>query len=149
MTPSEASLANLTPDAAVKHGLYTEAGKAAVEAATGPYIDALTKSAPWVAVQWSASELRAWAFAEAEAEAWRQHLMTTGMTDAAGEPRGALDALHRAEGRAAKFRANLGLNPRAFAQLHKAMAEAGADDDSLDAIKAEGRRIIEGSGGPG
>jgi hypothetical protein len=66
-----------------------------------------------------------------------------GLLDDDGEPHGFLDELHRAETRAAKRRADLGLTPRAWASLLKAMADSGGDEDALDKLRTEGRRILE------
>lgn len=73
---------------------------------------------------------------------WR-HLVEVGSLDGKGRPVPALDAWSRAETRAAGLRANLGLSPRAFSQLVKALGESGGDGNALGKLKAEGRRIIE------
>ena len=159
-----AQLANLAPPfaegntAAVTHGIYSEEGRAAVEALVAPYVEAVVARAPWVASEAFAAELRAWAYAEAEAEAWRQHLSQVGFADGKGKVRPACEALHRAEIRAGKLRSNLGLSPMAHARLIGVMqvptipSISGVPrtpemeavlDKVLQQVDSEGRRLWE------
>lgn len=103
----------------------------------------LVEVAPWCARPVFQAEVQAWAWAEAEVVLLRKHMDTVGLLDEEGQPLGFTDELHRAETRAAKRRADLGLTPRAWAQLLKAMADSGGDEDALEKLKAEGQRILE------
>lgn len=107
----------------------------------------LTEAAPWCARPVFAAEVQAWAWAEAEVVLLRRHMDTVGPLTEEGEPAGFLSELHRAETRAAKRRADLGLTPRAWAHLLKAMADTGGDEDALEQLKATGREIIEAAEG--
>lgn len=149
MTPTEASLANLEPftdgnGAALTHGAYSAGTVAPI---ADKLVAELTDLAPWAARPVFAAAVHAWAWAEAQAHLLRAWLDQVGPLDDEGEVRGFMEELHRAESRAASRRAELGLNPKAWAALVRDMAQAGGDQDALDALKAEGRRILDGSGG--
>lgn len=148
-----ASVANLTPVGpanalARKHGSYREAE-------VGPLAEALmlevAEQAPWAARPEFDGEVRALARAQAEAELLWRHVCEVGVVDGKGKPRPALAALHRAETRAAKLRASLGLNPRALTQLLASLGEAGADGDALAAAARAGMEMLRarevGAGG--
>jgi hypothetical protein len=126
--------------AALTHGGYSAA-------VLQPIADGLAAElvvvAPWCAREVFVASVQAWAWAEAEVQVYRRFMTEHGPLDADYEPRGFLDALHRAETRAAKQRAELGLSPRAWASLLKAMQESGGDEDALAKLREEGRRIIE------
>ena len=127
--------------AAVKHSLYSEEGRAAVAELVGPYVESMTEVATWL--QWMpfAPEVRAWAFAEAEAEAWRQYLARVGFMDEDGTPRAGADALNRSETRAARLRSNLGLSPGAYAKMVAASVDQDAGGDAAERIKASARQV--------
>jgi hypothetical protein len=112
-----------------------------------PIVERLTAEvadvAPWTRRPAYAGEVKSWAWSEARCVVLREWVDEHGVlsdegTLAAGE-------LARAESRAATARDRLGLSPLALAKLLGAFtsAPAGTDDDALEALKAEGRRIVE------
>jgi hypothetical protein len=104
----------------------------------------LVRVAPWTASPAYASELQAWAWSEARCRVLRAYedehgLLSDEGASAAGE-------LHRAETRAASARANLGIGgPLALARVLGALSTTTGDsgEDSLEQLRAEGRRIVE------
>lgn len=103
--------------------------------------------APWSARPAYAGEVKSWAWAEARCAVLRSWIDQHGVLS----DEGALAAgeLARAESRASSARDRLGLSPLALAKLLGAFtsAPAGTDDDALEALKAEGRRIVEARAG--
>lgn len=137
--------ANLAPPyergnaAARRHGAYREME-------VGPLAEALVlemaEQAPWAARPAFDGEVLACARAQAEAELLWRHVVEVGpVVD--GLPNPCLEALHRAETRASKLRANLGMNPRAWATLIKELATSSGDADTYEALVAEGLRMQE------
>ena len=142
------SLANLRPvgsgnDLARKHGAFREAEIAPLAEVL---VAELVETAPWISRPCFDGEVLAAARAQAMADLLWRHLSSEGPLDGKGRPLPALEAWHRAESRAASLRSNLGLSPRAFAQLVRALSESGGDEDALERLKAEGRRIFEAAG---
>lgn len=126
--------------AALRHGARSErmvrpiADRLAAELAT---------AAPWATQPAFAAEVQAWAWAEARCVLLRAWLDEHGLLDDEGEPRPAAGELARAEASASKARANLGLSPRAWAQLRAAMAAGDHGDDGLAALEAVGRAMAQ------
>ena len=104
----------------------------------------LVEAAPWCQRPAFTAEARSWAWAEARCVVLREWTDQHGLLSdeallAAGE-------LARAETRAASARDRLGLNPMSMARLMATISQASAGtegDDALEALKAEGRRIVE------
>lgn len=124
----------------LRHGAYSPRS---ISPVAGGLVAELVGQAPWLARPAFAAEVQAWAWAEAEVVLLRRHMDEVGLLDAEGEPLGFTEELHRAETRAAKRRADLGLSPRAWAQMLRAFSTSGGDADLLEELKAEGRRIVE------
>ncbi len=105
----------------------------------------LVAIAPWVGQPAFAAEVTAWAHAEARCRLMRAWLDANGLWDDNGEPRSTLSMLDRAEARAAALRANLGLNPAAWAKLLASLTTASATEPAkgLDELRAVGRAILE------
>jgi hypothetical protein len=104
----------------------------------------IVEVAPWTARPAFRAAVRAWAVAEAMCELYRQHF-DDGVFDSAGEPRAGLVQWDRAEARASKLRAELGLTPQSLAKLLgtlTSVATAGGYEDGLTALKAEGQRML-------
>ena len=101
--------------------------------------------APWCARPTYGPTVAAWARVEAQLQLVMSWLDEHGPLDDHGEPRPATTLLARLESQAQSLRAELGLSPLALAKLLGAFtsAPAGTDDDALEALKAEGRRIVE------
>lgn len=112
-----------------------------------PIVERLTAEladvAPWSRRPAYAGEVKAWAWAEARCVVLRDWIDEHGVLSEKGML--AAGELARAEARAASGRDRLGLSPLALAKLLGAFnaAPAGTDDDRLEALKAEGRRIVE------
>ncbi|MCU1451933.1 MAG: hypothetical protein JWN46_79 [Acidimicrobiales bacterium] len=129
-------------DAALVHGAWSRRRTAPIEAAA---LDHLAAAAPWTASDAFAGARASWAHAEAQAELLRADLDKHGMFDDEGEERAAVRSLDRVEGRLAKLREALGLTPRALGQLlatAASVATATGDAASLEALKAEGRKVL-------
>ncbi len=105
----------------------------------------LADSAPWTAGPSHAATVAAWSWAEAQATLLRAWLDEHGLLTAEGEPRPAAALLDKVDKRAANLRAELGLSPMALAKLLTAVSglTAEAATSGLDALRAEGRRIVE------
>ena len=89
------------------------------------------------------SAVSAWAEAEARALLLREWIANQGMFGDDGEPRGTvLKWLNAFEGRARELRRDLGLDPRADAELAKTRAEAHHAAADLDAVRAAGREAL-------
>lgn len=126
----------------LKHGART---KRIIQPLADAMAAELVSVAPWTARPAFAAEITSWAWAESMCAVLRAWISEHApMSDegllAAGE-------LARAETRAATARDRLGLNPLALAKLLGAVGSAvtaGADgSDALEALKAEGARIVE------
>lgn len=109
----------------------------------------LPEVAPWCSRSTYAPAVAAWARVEAQLQLVMAWLDDHGPLDDDGEPRPATALLARLESQAQSLRAELGLSPLALAKLLGAFTSAPActDDDALEALKAEGRRIVEARAG--
>lgn len=105
----------------------------------------LADSAPWTAGASHRATVSAWSWAEAQASVLRSYLDEHGVLDEEGEPRPAAALLDKVEKRATNLRGELGLSPLALAKLLTAVSGLTADAATagLDALRAEGRRIVE------
>ncbi len=116
-----------------------------------PIVDQLTgelaEVAPWTRRPAYAGEVKSWAWSEARCVVLRDWVDQHGVLSEEGAL--AAGELARAESRAATARDRLGLSPLALAKLLGAFSSApsGTDDDALEALKAEGRRIVEARAG--
>lgn len=105
----------------------------------------LAAIAPWTASEAFTGARRSWAWAEAQAALLRTHVDTYGPFDAEGQETGASKLLDAVEKRLDRARAGLGLQPMALAKLMAgaaAVANATGDTDSLEALAAEGARLL-------
>jgi hypothetical protein len=102
---------------------------------------------PWCSRATYGAAVAGWARVEAQLQLVAAWLDEHGPLDSDGNPRPATGLLGRLESQAQSLRAELGLSPLALAKLLGAFtsAPAGTDDDALEALKAEGRAIIEAS----
>ncbi|HWL44216.1 MAG TPA: hypothetical protein VNQ73_14840 [Ilumatobacter sp.] len=128
-------------EAATKHG-------AGSQRKVGPIAEQLraelAASAPWTMGPAFAAAAAAWASAEAQCRLYRDYADQVGLLDADGTPRPFLAAWSKAESRAERQRARLGLDPAAWAQLHRTMtASPDGTANALDALRATGRQMIE------
>lgn len=104
----------------------------------------LLEVAPWCARPAFAALVQRWAWAEARCILLRHYLDEEGLLDEDGEPRPAVNELHRAEATAHKAAEKLALSPMDFMRLMNGMAAAkGADVDGVEALMREGRGIVE------
>jgi hypothetical protein len=102
--------------------------------------------APWTARPAFAATVAAWSKAEAQAQLVGNYLNANGLLDDEGTPRPATSLYAQAETRAANLRQQLGLTPLALAKLLQALAAVASisgDESSLEAVRAEGRRIAQ------
>lgn len=105
----------------------------------------LVEVAPWCGHPAFAAEVAAWAWEEARVRLLQAWVNEHGLLDEDSE--GALGQLERAQGRAARLRGNLGLNPMAWARvlaLSKTAEAAGAvgASDQVEALAAVGRELV-------
>ena len=100
--------------------------------------------APWCSRSTYGPVVAAWARVEAQLQLVMAWLDDHGPLDSDGHPRPATALLARLESQAQSLRAELGLSPLALPKLLAAFttAPAGTDDDALEVLKAEGRRIV-------
>jgi hypothetical protein len=128
--------------ASLKHGANSPrvVGPLAERLAAG-----LADDAPWTAGAAHVATVTAWSWAEAQASVLRAWLDEHGVIDDEGKPRPAAAFLDQVEKRAANLRAELGLTPLALAKLLTAVSglTSEAATAGLDALRAEGRRIVE------
>jgi hypothetical protein len=106
----------------------------------------LVTVAPWTARPAFTATVASWSKAEAQSQLLHAYLDDIGLLDEDGQPRPAVAMLDRTEIRAANLRQALGLTPLALAKLLQSLAAVAAsngDTGSLDAVRAEGRRIAE------
>ncbi len=107
--------------------------------------DEITSAAPWCASPAFRGAVGSWAWSEAQATLLRAYVEEHGMIDDEGEERPAVRTLDRVEGRLAKLRDQLGLSPAALGKLMQSAASVAAttgDQASVDALRAEGSRIL-------
>lgn len=102
--------------------------------------------APWCAVPAFMPEVRAWAWEEARVRLLQAWVNEYGLLDDRSE--GALGQLERAQGRAARLRQNLGLNPVAWSKVlaHAATAKAAGVEGAAEVVEqlaAVGRELTE------
>lgn len=107
---------------------------------------AIIQAAPWTASAAFTGARQSYAWAEGQAQLLRAYIDVHGMLDEEGEERSAVRSLDRVEGRLAKLRDQLGLNPTALSKLLATSAEvarATGDEATVEALAAEGRRILD------
>jgi hypothetical protein len=105
----------------------------------------IVELAPWCARPAFGPAVRAWAFAEGACELYRAWFSERGLFGADGKPLAGWERWNRAEARASKLRAELGLTPQALARLLGSLATVAAasgDVAGLAELKAEGHRIV-------
>ncbi len=130
----------------LRHGVYSaRTWKSLADAIASELLEV----APWCSRATYGSAVAAWARVEAQLQLVMAWLDEHGPLDADGHPRSATALLARLESQAQSLRAELGLSPLALAKLLGAFTSAptGTDDDALEALKAEGRRIVEARAG--
>ncbi len=107
----------------------------------------LVTVAPWTSRPAFAADIAAWANSEAQCRLLRAYIDEHGLLDGEGEPRSALGLLDKAESRAARLRQALGLSPMGLGRLLATLTAAARGTDEarteLDAVRAEGRRLVE------
>ena len=104
--------------------------------------EALTE-APWLGRPAFRYSVEAWAAVEAQSYLVNQWLDEHGLLDAKGRPHPATAYADRLHARASKLRSQLGLDPVVFARLLATFAGVAGGEDALEALKAEGRKLIE------
>jgi hypothetical protein len=126
----------------LQHGAYsTRTWKPLADAIAAE----LPEVAPWCSRPTYGAAVAAWARVEAQLQLVLAWLDEHGPLDADGEPRPATALLARLESQAQSLRAELGLSPLALAKLLGTFTSSpgGTDDDALEALRAEGRRIVD------
>jgi hypothetical protein len=101
--------------------------------------------APWCAQPAFGPAVRAWALAEAACELYQAWFSERGLFGEDGKPTPGLERWDRAEARASRLRAALGLTPQSLARLLGTLAgvtAASGDEGGIAALRAEGRHII-------
>jgi len=126
--------------AALRHGAHSErrwsplAERLAVEAIA---------EAPWLTRPAFRLAVAAWSVAEAKAALVDAWLDEHGLLDDDGVPHPANALSDRLHGRAMALRTQLGLDPVSFAKLLATFAGVPGGEDALEALKVEGRRLVE------
>ena len=106
--------------------------------------------APWLTRPAFRQAVAAWSVVEAKAALVDAWLDANGLLDDDGVPHPANALADRLHARAITLRGQLGLDPVSFAKLLAIFAGVPGGEDALEALKAEGRRLIEArSVGPG
>ena len=128
-------------DAALKHGARSDRFLEPIVAAL---LDDLCEVAPWCTVGAFRRAAEAWARAEARCILIHRWLDEHGLLDDKGEPRPAVATLEKSERTAANARSRLGLDPSAWAALHRTMtASPDGEVNSIEALRGIGAQIIE------
>lgn len=128
---------------AEKHGARSDR---AVLPLAGQLLDAMAEVAPHAADPAFRATLERWAYATAQARLLRRWLEEHGPLDDDGEVRGAATYLQRVEATAAKAEEQLGLTPRAWAQLVATLAQVEGQPGSeglADGVRTVGARLVE------
>ena len=129
--------------AALRHGAHSERQ-------WRPLADQLRaealEHAPWLGRPAFRAAVEAWAISEAKAVLVDRWLDEHGLLTDDGEPRPANALADRLHGRAMALRGQLGLDPVSFAKLLATFAGVAGGEDALEALKAEGRRLVEARG---
>ncbi len=123
-----------------RHGAYSEReiGPLAAEIQR-----AHVERAPWLRPEAFRGAVLALARAESVCELLWCDLVENGVVDEDGAPRTATNALDRWEARAARLRADLGLNPRAWANLLRDFSAATTDPtEGIDELRRIGREVL-------
>ena len=127
-------------DAATTHGAHSErrwrplADRLAAEA---------VELAPWLTRPAFARAVGAWSAAEAKLSLVDEWLDEHGLLDEHGIPHPANGLSDRLHARAITLRGQLGLDPVSLAKLLATFAGVPGGEDALEALKAEGRRLVE------
>jgi hypothetical protein len=101
--------------------------------------------APWTAAPAFAATVASWAYGEGQAVLLRRYLDEHGVLDDDGSPRPAAGMLGKIESRLIRLRSELGLTPQSLGNLLRAaasVASATNDERTLEALRAEGARIL-------
>jgi hypothetical protein len=111
----------------------------------GQLAEGLADAAPWTAAAAFGPTVQAWSWVEAQCVLYRAWFDEHGLLDDDGTPRPGLERWDAAERRAASLRAELGLTPQSLGQLlarAASVASATNDEHALEALRAEGGRIL-------
>ena len=111
----------------------------------GQLAEGLAEAAPWTAAAAFEPTVQAWSWVEAQCVLYRAWFDEQGLLGQEGEPRPGLGRWDAAERRAASLRAELGLTPQSLGQLlarAASVASATNDEQALEALRAEGQRIL-------
>jgi hypothetical protein len=107
------------------------------------FLEHLAEVAQWSTLPAFRPTVEAWAWAEARAELYRRHFDDVGLGLVDEEPPPGLAEWERAEGRAQRLRAELGLSPSSLTKLLRGLSsiDGPAATAGLDALKAAGAEI--------
>jgi hypothetical protein len=97
----------------------------------------------WLSRPSFAAAVAAWSVAEAKAHLVDTWLNDHGLLDADGVPFPANALADRLHARCITLRSQLGLDPTSFAKLLATFAGVPGGEDALEALKAEGKRLVE------
>ncbi len=104
--------------------------------------------APWLTRPAFRLAVESWAVTEAKAVLVDRWLDQHGLLDDDGVPYPANALSDRLHGRAMALRSQLGLDPVSFAKLLATFAGVPGGEDALEALKVEGRHLVEARGLP-
>jgi hypothetical protein len=127
-------------EAATKHGANSERR-------WRPLADQLAADAlalaPWLARPAFERAVSAWAVAEAKASLVDDWLDEHGLLNEDGIPHPANALSDKLHARAQSLRSQMGMDPTSFARLLATYAGVPGAESALDALRAEGRRLVE------
>lgn len=99
--------------------------------------------APWLTRRAFRLAVEAWSVAEAKCQLVDAWLDDHGLLDGEGVPFPANALSDRLHARCITLRSQLGLDPVSFAKLLATFAGVPGGEDALEALKAEGKRLVE------
>lgn len=134
--------------AALRHGAHSQRRTQPIAEQLAGHL--VTTTAPWCASPAFAGAVSSWAWAEARLVLLREYLNEVGDLDEDKRVRPAVELVERTENRLVRLRVALGLEPASLTKLMESaasLATATGDAESLDAVRAEGRRILASRSG--
>lgn len=134
---------------ALRHGAWSPRSVAPIADKLAAQLE---RVAPWATAAAFHGATASWAWAEAQAVLLRAYVDEHGHLDDDGHPRPAVGLLERVEAKLVKLRDALGLTPASLGRLMASaatVANSTGDQGALDALRAEGRRLLAATAEPG
>lgn len=127
-------------DVAMRHGAKSERQ---LRPLADAFLEHLAEVAAWSSLPAFRPTVEAWAWAEARAELYRRHFDDVGLSAGAEDAPSGLAEWERAEGRAQRLRAELGLSPSSLTKLLRGLSsiDAPAALAGIETMKATGAQL--------